>query len=454
MMRPGTGAPLARLRNPARLIAAAIRICPIRPSAAVALLWCSCLTALVPAALAAPPPAQLPGPPFPRYDNPADRPLPPCTCENLEELQDQLASAEFGRQAFEEAAANSRAGPGEQAQILAERDAVGKNDPPSIRTSVIAASTDTSTAACAINDSETRRTAPCEEIYRAFRAHEEHHRQICLHYWNNRGKGPVHFQSGREYFLEEALAYQIAVNVYRHALGNILGNSHIEVGFTLEHGQDPSRFDARMTMVLTAAPGSPGHGDHVEWFGKGAMSFSDMVHDPCYAADMSREDVMAARTDDFRVLSFHHEPGAALAYYHCPNGGSFAAPMPALLAERWQQYLLRDAGLEVTSFDGVRGISMLIDAAAQRRLGASAVALLKSALAAAPQPGFPLRTSYPWSPLVGRRIGNGIEVVRLNRGKTSITDPAKMGGRAELYVDDFSPEPNVKVTSDMRLICP
>jgi len=160
--------------------------------------------------LAIPAPAQMSGPLFPGYDNPVDQSLPPCTCKNLEELQDQLASAEFARKAFEEAATISQAGPGEQSQIQAELHDVGSSDTPAIRTSVTAASTDTSTGACSIDDSETRRTAPCEEIYQAFRAHEEHHREICLHYWKNRGRGPVNFQTGREYFLEEALAYQIA----------------------------------------------------------------------------------------------------------------------------------------------------------------------------------------------------------------------------------------------------
>lgn len=81
--------------------------------------------------------AQTAGPPFPRYDNPAGQPLPPCTCKNLEELQDQLASAEFARQAFEEAAANSKAGPGELTP--AERNAVGQGGDLSIRTSVVPA---------------------------------------------------------------------------------------------------------------------------------------------------------------------------------------------------------------------------------------------------------------------------------------------------------------------------
>lgn len=395
--------------------------------------------------------AQTAGPPFPRYDHPADRPLPPCTCKNLEELQDQLASAEFARQAFEEAAANSRAGPGELDP--AERDRVGSDGALSIRTAIAPARTETGTSACTISDAETRRTAPCQEIYDAFRAHEEHHRDICQHYWKNYGNGPVHFQTGREYFLEEAIAYQIAVNVYRRVLENILENSSIEVEFRLEQQQDPSRFDARMKMVLATPSGTRTDDGRVEWFGKAAMSFSDIVHDPCLAPDLSREDVLAARTDDFLVLSFHHAPGRALAAYRCRIGGNFSAPMPALLAEDWKQYLLRDASLEVAAFGGVRGIGALIDTAAQEGLTSSAAALLRSALASVEKPLYPPRSSYPWSPLVGRMIGGKMVVLRLNRGVTTITDQGRMGGRAELYLDDFAPQHNVKITSKIALDC-
>lgn len=486
MMCPATGVPVVRARNAVRPCDATLERRPTHPAMPLALLWWICLSALIPGRVAAdagamvntapfvataespastrvagvpvilamPAAAQLPGPPFPRYDNPADRPLPPCTCRNLEELQDQLESAEFASKAFEEAAANSRAGPGDKPQIEVELDQVGKNDPPSIRTSVTPAFTNTSTSACEIQAVETRRTAPCKEIYEAFRAHEEHHREICLHYWKNQGNGPVNFQTGREYFLEEALAYRIAAKVYRRVLEKILENSRIEVEFTLEHAQDPSRFDAHMKTVLTTPSGVSGDDGQVEWFGKGAMCFSDIVHDTCSAPDMSREDVMVARTEDFRVLSFQHKPGGGLANYRCKKGGSFSAPMPALLAEQWKQYLLRDAGLEVAAFGGTRGISELIDLAGQRGLTHSAVAMLQSALGAVQQPLHPPRTSYPWSPLVGRKVGEELQIFRLNRGPTSITDLAKMGGRAELYVDDDSPGPNVKITSDVHLICP